>query len=226
MPTYCAVLLDVDGTLLYSNQLHAEAWAQALCDCGHPTTAHAMQPLIGMGGDHILPLITGLEADSERGKAIAEHRQNIFKEKCLPQIQPIPGAAQAVWQAMSSGLPVVIVTSAAEEELKDLLKIAGLEDLAASAVVATEGMPSKPDADLILKALHQLAFEPGQVVMLGDTEYDIEAARRAGVDCLAVRTGGRSEATLAGAKNIYPSVVEALADGIFAGAVPAAISSQ
>lgn len=214
--TYQAVLLDVDGTLLYSNLAHAQAWAEAFQEAGYPVTPGGMLELIGMGGDHILPEVTGKEAESAECKAIEERRGHLFRERYLTKIEEVYGAASAVRHLQQGGVRVMVVSSAAPEELKELLERCHLEELAETAVVREGDMPSKPNPDLVLKALETLSLKPELVLMVGDTEYDIQAARAAGVDTAAVRTGGRTAEQLREAAYLYPTVVEALNDDIFA----------
>lgn len=216
---FSAVMLDIDGTLLDSNMAHAAAWAQVLTEFGYPTTPERMRPLIGMGADHVLPIVCGLHHKSPEGERIRERRSEIWKSRFEAGLQPIDGAAQAVWETMSRGVAVCIVTSANADELKGLLKRAGhkLEDLAADAVSASPDVPSKPDPALLLAGLEKLRLPPAQVAMLGDTEYDLQAAQAAGVAFVGVRTGGRTDAQLQGAAALFDTVAQALASPIFAG---------
>ena len=213
---YQAVLLDIDGTLLYSNLAHAQAWAEAFQEAGYAITPGEMLALIGMGGDHILPRVTGKKAESAVCKAIEERRGHLFRERYLAKIEEVYGAASAVRHLQQGGIRVLVVSSAASEELKALLERCHLEELADTAVVPEGDTPSKPNPDLILKALEVLALPSEAVLMVGDTEYDIRAARAAGVDTAAVRTGGRTAEQLQEATYLYPTVVEALNDDIFA----------
>ncbi len=215
-------MLDIDGTLIDSNEAHATAWAQVLTEFGYPATPERMGPLIGMGGDQILPIVCGLHHKSPEGERIRERRSEIWKAQFEGNLQPIEGAAQAVWQAMSRGVVVRIVTSANADELKGLLKTAGhrLDELAADAVSATPDMASKPDPALLLAALQKLRLPPAEVAMLGDTEYDLQAAQAAGVAFVGVRTGGRTDDQLDGAVALFDNVAQALASPIFAGPAP------
>lgn len=214
--TYQAVLLDVDGTLLYSNLAHAQAWAEAFQEAGYAVNPGQMLEMIGMGGDHILPEVTGKDAESAACKVIEERRGHLFRERYLPKIEEVRGAASAVRHLQQGGIRVLVVSSAAPEELKELLERCHLEELAESAIAPEDDTPSKPDPDLILKALERLGLPPEAVLMVGDTEYDIRAARSASVDTAAVRTGGRTPEQLREATYLYPTVVEALSDDIFA----------
>src|SRR5438132_14386227 len=115
MPDFRSVLLDIDGTLVDSNDAHAHAWVEALAEFGHHVSFERIRSLIGMGGDNLLPTAIGLESDSPDGKAMSKRRTEIFKEKYLPTLKPTPGARELLVKMRESGLKLVIATSAKEE---------------------------------------------------------------------------------------------------------------
>src|SRR3954471_20554630 len=88
------VLLDVDGTLVDSNDAHAHAWLKALAEAGVSAEFTAVRRLIGKGGDKLLPEVSGIEADSARGQAISKRRGEIFQQEYLPKLRPFPGAKE------------------------------------------------------------------------------------------------------------------------------------
>jgi len=184
-----AVLFDVDGTLIDSNAAHAETWAQALTEHGCPRDAAQVRPLIGMGSDKLLPVIAGLEAESREGRAIAQRKQELFAER-LPRLQPTRGARALVAHLRERGKTMVVATSAGSEEMHAILRQAGVADLIARRTSSDDAEESKPDPDIVLAALRRAGAEPDATVMIGDTPYDIEAARRAKIDAMALRCGG------------------------------------
>lgn len=190
MPKYRGVILDVDGTLVDSNSAHAEAWAEAFAEAGHDVAPAAVRPLIGMGGDKLVPALTGVAADSPEGKRLRERHGEIFRARCLPGLSALPGARELVQRLQAEGFAVVVGSSAKREELDPLLEVAGVADLIAETTSSSDAENSKPEPDIVEAALHQLGLPADQVVMLGDTPYDEEAARRAGVALIAVESGG------------------------------------
>ena len=184
-----AVLFDVDGTLIDSNAAHAETWAQALTEHGCPRDAVQVRPLIGMGSDKLLPVIAGLEAESREGRTIARRKQELFAER-LPRLQPTRGARALVAHLRERGKTMVVATSAGAEEMNAILRQAGVADLIASRTSSDDAEESKPDPDIVLAALRRAGAAPDATVMIGDTPYDIEAARRAKIDAIAFRCGG------------------------------------
>jgi len=208
---YDAVLLDIDGTLVDSNGAHAAAWSDAFMAHGRHHPAEQVRPLVGKGGDKVLQELASLDDESGEGKAISKDRAEIFKERYLPALKPTPGATDFVQWLIDSRLTVVIATSAKEDEVKGLLKVCGGEALAADATTSDDAERSKPDPDIVAAALKKAGVPRERAVMIGDTPYDIEAARRAGIATIAFRCGGWDDAGLRGAPAIYEDPKELLA---------------
>ena len=197
------VLLDVDGTLLDSNDAHAESWVQVFQRHGFDIPFERVRPLIGEGGDKLLPQLTGIDAESSRGKQLSAERRKLFLEQYLPRLQPTRGATVLVERLKAARVRVVIATSSSEEELGALLEQAGVADLIERATSSADGA-SKPDPDIVRAALAEGGLSPAEAVMVGDTPYDIAAAARSGVKAIALRCGGWwDDAALAGAVGIY-----------------------
>ena len=206
-----AVLLDVDGTLIDSNDAHARAWVDVGEEFGYAIAFDDVRWLIGMGGDKVLPRLTGLEEDSEEGARLLERRGEIFRERYLPRLRAFNGVRPLLERLQGDGCRLVVATSASEEDLSALLKQVQLEDVIGAATNADEAEESKPAPDIIEAALQKAKASPEDVIMLGDTPYDIEAAQRAGVRTIAVRCGGWSEAELGGAVAVYADPADLLA---------------
>jgi HAD superfamily hydrolase (TIGR01509 family) len=204
------VLLDIDGTLIDSNDAHAMAWVQALEDAGFSAPFERVRGLIGMGGDKLLPELTKLEKSSKRGTELTEKRSEIFRKEYLPRIRMIPGARALVERMKAEGLQVVAATSSSPEELTRLLALAEVDDLVDDATTAGDVDHSKPDPDILRAALQKMNVPPHEAVMIGDTPYDIVAAKRAHVASIAFRCGGWSDADLDGADAIYDGPAQLL----------------
>ena len=187
------VLLDVDGTLVDSNDAHAHAWVKALAESSYHVEFSAVRPLIGMGGDKLLPTVCGLDASSTVGKRVSKRRGEIFLNEYLPRLRPCRGAEQLLQLFENRGLRLVVASSAKKEELESLLKVCGAQGLAASATTSDDAEKSKPDPDILRQAIQKIALPKEEVVMLGDTPYDVAAARRAGLRVVALRCGGQKD---------------------------------
>jgi HAD superfamily hydrolase (TIGR01509 family) len=197
------VIFDVDGTLVDSNDAHAHAWVKALHEAGHGVPFSRVRPLIGMGGDKLLPAAAGIRADSEEGVSIASRRGAIFRGEFLPQLQAFPGARELLGTLKVYGFGLAVASSAEKRELIPLLRLAGGHDLVEHKASGDDVEESKPDPDIIGVALKRLRCPPEEAIMVGDTPYDIEAARRAGCACIAFRCGGWPDERLSGAVAIY-----------------------
>ncbi|MDB5820796.1 MAG: hydrolase, haloacid dehalogenase-like family [Rhizobacter sp.] len=201
--TLKAVLLDIDGTLLDSNDAHAKSWITVFERHGQAAYYPQVRRLIGMGGDKVIPTLLGLSEDAPLAKAILKERTEIFLEDHLPHLRPTPGARMLLDRMRSEGLQLVVATSSGEE-LPRLLEQAGIADLLPIRATSEDASRSKPDADIVQAALQKAGLRASQTVMLGDTPYDVTSAKAAGVDTIALRCGGWwSDDALGGAVALY-----------------------
>lgn len=196
------VLLDLDGTLLDSNDAHAFSWIEALQEFHIQAEFAKIRKLIGMGSDQLLPSL-GIESEDERGKQISKRRGEIFREKYLNELKPFPKSRELIERIVDDGFRVVVATSASKEDLKGLLKQIGIKDLIHNWTHADEAENSKPSPDIIQMALEKIQAAPQESVMLGDTPYDIQAAAKSGVMTVAFTCGGWSTEELKDAIAIY-----------------------
>ena len=206
-----AVVLDVDGTLVDSNDAHAEAWVDALAEHGHVVPFTRIRPLVGMGADKLLPAVVGLAEESPDGARIGARRKEIFRDRYLPGVRALPGAARLVERMREQGLTLVVASSAKADELGPLLRKAGAGWLAEDSASSDDAERSKPDPDIVRAALAKTGCPAADVVMIGDTPYDVEAARRAGIAVIAFRCGGWGDADLRGAVAVYEGPDDLLA---------------
>jgi HAD superfamily hydrolase (TIGR01509 family) len=198
-----AVLFDVDGTLVDSNDAHAAAWVKAFTEHGVTVDPALVRRCIGMGGDKLMPAVSGMADDSQRGAAIAKRRGEIFMTEFVPSLKPFKDADDLVAAVKALGLTAVAASSAKEDELKELLELSDTTSLMDDTTSSDDAEESKPAPDIIDAALRRAKASPAEAIMIGDTPYDIEAARRAGVKTIAFRSGGWSDADLKGAIAIY-----------------------
>jgi HAD superfamily hydrolase (TIGR01509 family) len=205
------VIFDIDGTLVDSNDAHAHSWVETFAEAGYSVPFEVVRPLIGMGADKLLPKTIGIRHDSEEGKKLTKRRSEIFREKYLPRLRPLPGARDLVLRVRKDGLKAIVATSAKDEELNGLLKAAGVEDLMEEKATASDAKRSKPDPDIVEAAVEESGISPKHLVMIGDTPYDVEAATRADVRVIAFRSGGWDDTSLKGAVQIYDGPADLLA---------------
>ncbi len=198
------VIFDIDGTLLASNAAHAHSWVDAYSDFGYNVPFYQLRWLIGMGGDRLIKThFPGMSSGEGIGKVIAHRAVNVFLDRYAPALQPTPGARTLVERVQRAGLKTVVATSARQKELEVLLKLAGVADLLTEATTASDVASTKPSPEVVEAALEKIGLPPHEAVMIGDTPYDVEAAARAGVRIIGVRSGGWDDASLQGAAAIY-----------------------
>jgi len=184
-----AVFFDIDGTLIDSNDAHTQAWVQTLQRHGRSVSYEQIRRLIGKGSDKVFAEVLGIDSDSTLAKQITKDRTQLLLSSFIPNLNPTPGAKLLVQRMRSEGLRLIIASSSGEE-LPALLAQADLTDLLDTAVSSDEAKESKPDGDIIEVALRKAGVQAAEAVMVGDTPYDIAAAKAAGVKGIALRCGG------------------------------------
>ena len=209
--TLQALIFDVDGTLVDSNDAHAWSWIDALREVGIAAEFAPVRRLIGMGGDKLLPRVSGLSAESDDGKRIVERRSEIFGGKYLRAVRSFPGSRELLEAAAADGLSLGIASSARDDELAPLLEIAAVTDLVAHKTSSSDVDASKPDPDVVHAALGGLGVAPASAALVGDTPYDREAARRGGTGFFGLRCGGWNSDDLGGALAIFDDPAAMLA---------------
>jgi HAD superfamily hydrolase (TIGR01509 family) len=197
-------LLDIDGTLVDSNDAHAQAWIAALAESGRHVEFARVRPLIGMGGDKVLPALSGLTPESPEGALISSRRGEIFQRTFLPNLKPTRGAQQLLEWLRDDGLTLVAATSAEPGEVTGLLQAAGGSKLLDAASSSGDADRSKPHPDIVHAALEKAGCSADEAIFIGDTPYDIEAGNGAGVPVVVLRCGGWwSDRSFGGAAAIY-----------------------
>lgn len=197
------VILDVDGTLIDSNDAHAKAWVDAFSEFGITVAYDHVRRCVGMGGDKLMPEVAGIEETSDLGGRIASRRGEIFKKRYLPALRGFPRTRDLIERFLKDGKTLAIASSAKEDELDPLLKRAGVSDLIPKRTSSDDADNSKPDPDIVIAALQQVKAQPHEAVMIGDTPYDVAAAKRAGIEIVGFECGGWTREALAGAIEVY-----------------------
>lgn len=209
-----AVFLDIDGTLVDSNEFHVMAWDEAFHEAGLVTAQEQIRSQIGKGADQLIPALFP-QADKAQQHHVAERQGAIFRSRYLHQVKPIPRATDLLGMLHANGKQVVLASSAGQAEIDfyaDLLKANALID---GTVSKDDVANSKPAGDIFAAALAQaFPLAPSETLAVGDTPYDVESALRSEIKTIALRSGGWSEEALAqaGAAFIYASVKD-LFDG-------------
>ena len=205
-----AVLCDLDGTLLDSNGLHAEAWQRTFEHFGYKVTFDEALHQIGKGGDQLIPVFVP-EKDRERlQKPIEEYRKKLFHTEYFDRVRPFPDARQLLQKMKERDLRIAIASSAIKEDLERLKRIADISDLVEKETSSDDAETSKPAPDIFQAALDRLHIEASETLALGDTPWDIKAGLKAGLKTVAVTCGGWTKQELedAGAIEVYRDPTE------------------
>lgn len=211
MRRYAAVMLDLDGTLVDSNDAHAHAWVEALGGRGVEVAFARVRRMIGMGGDRVVEELTGWPRDGEAARELQDEHAAIFADRWLGQLHPIPKARELVLRLSREGYQLALASASNKKVLQPLLEIAGVADLIVESARPPKPKASKPDPATIESALTRVDAVRSRVVLIGDTPYDVQAGRAAHVDVLGVTTGGYSAESLSGAVAVYRGPAELLA---------------
>src|SRR3712207_2151798 len=177
-----AIIFDIDGTLIDTVNLHASAWVEALKHFGFDVAFEDLRAQIGKGGDQILHGLLPPDVVEGRGDEIKDFRSGLFKRDYLSRARPFPGVRNLFERIRTSGQRAVLASSGNGDEVEQYKEIAGIADLIDSATSSDDAERSKPFPDIFQAALDKLSpLRPQEALVVGDTPYDAEAARNAGV---------------------------------------------
>jgi HAD superfamily hydrolase (TIGR01509 family) len=208
-----AILFDVDGTLVDTNDLHATAWHEAFRHFGHDVPLADIRWQVGKGGDNLIPaLLPGLgEEERER---MEEYRSTLYARDYLPRAMPFPGVRALFERLKEDGMRIVLASSSNADEVHFYLGLIGAEDLVDETTSKDDVAHSKPCPDIFEAALGKLApLGPEAVIVVGDSPWDMKAAARAGLRAIGFRSGGFPDAALreAGACALFDGPADLLA---------------
>jgi HAD superfamily hydrolase (TIGR01549 family) len=202
-----AAILDIDGTLVDSNYFHAIAWYRAMVAHGHNPPMWRIHRAIGMGSDQLVGALLGDDAEERQGDDIrAAEKERYFE--LIEEVRPLAGARELIEDLKRGGHTVVLASSAKPDEVEHYLDILDAREIADAWTTSGDVERTKPYPDLVNAALERAGGGPA--VMVGDTVWDCKAAANAGVDTIAVLTGGFSDSELlrAGAVIVFTSIEE------------------
>lgn len=206
------LLTDIDGTLVDSNTLHAEAWRRAFEHFNIQIGMDEAWRQIGKGADKVIPTFIG-EQDRERlEKPLKQVRKEIFHRDYMSRIVPFSKARDLLQRVRDSGMKIVLATSSDPEDLSTYGKIIGMEDLVDEASSSGDAKESKPSADIFAAALHKAGMRAEQAIALGDTPYDAQAAGKLGIPVIGLTCGGwkRSDLMDAGCVEVWQDPADLL----------------
>ncbi|MFN2541803.1 MAG: HAD family hydrolase [Chthoniobacterales bacterium] len=201
-----AFIFDLDGTLVDSNELHVDSWDRAFRKFGKQFPRNELRAQIGKGSDQYLPEFLTPNEMARFGKELDEYRSEIFRREYLPRVRPFPNVPELFQRIRDEKKQIVLATSGKESDTRYYVGLLKIDNLIEGYTSADDADRSKPAPDLFAAALEKLSDLPAaEVINVGDTRFDIEAAARAGLRTIALTCGGTSEAVLkhAGAIAVY-----------------------
>lgn len=211
-----AMIFDIDGTLVDTNDSHTESWHRVFRDFGFPVSRDRIDVEVGKGGDKLLPSILGEDVDARLGTSIRKEVTSEFlRIAASTRFRVFPGVVELLGALRERRIRLALATSSKQEQLDAIERSAGLSlaSLVDHVITKDDARESKPAPDLVVAALEKLEVEAHQTVLVGDTPYDGEASRRAGVSFVGVLCGGRDPRLLkeAGARHVWRDPADLLA---------------
>ena len=205
-----AVLFDIDGTLIDSNYLHVHAWQRAFNEENVDVEAWRIHRLIGMDGSELVDTLVPDASDdaADRLKELNSH----FYMELIGLLKPLPGALRLLDEVAELGMQAVLATSAPEDELDALRKVLQRDDLVSAMTSSDDVGTAKPEPGIVEVALKRADVPAERAVFVGDAVWDVRAAKRAGVECIGVESGGIDRHTLEseGAVAVYSNAQDLL----------------
>jgi HAD superfamily hydrolase (TIGR01549 family) len=214
MPDKPTIVLDVDGTLVDTNYQHAIAWHRAFRRYEYRVAVWEIHRHIGMGGDQLVESLIGEEGEKKSGDDLRDAHSEAYAE-LIDEVEVMDGASELIAELDDAGATVVLASSAQKDELERYVELLGAGERIAGATSSADAERTKPDPELVETALEKYG-SGGPALMIGDSTWDVKAAKAAGVPTLALLTGGFSEAELreAGAAEVKRSIAVIREDGV------------
>lgn len=205
-----AVILGLEGALVDTREAATLSWLVALHDGGHDVSIDLLRHLSGISAGELLRIVAGISADSTEGRDILRQQDRIFRTWYLPRILPFVGARRLLQRMKSDGLRVIALSGGSADAAPELVRASGVADLLDD-VVAADGEPRDAVLNEVITSVITLCgCKREGVVLVGDSPYDVSAGERAGIDVIALRCGGWTDASLQGAVAVYEDHVHLL----------------
>lgn len=208
-----AVIFDIDGTLVDSVDLHAQAWQDAFRRYGHDVAFEDVRQQIGKGGDQLIPVFLTPEQQKQYGKQLEEDRGQIWKSEYMHRVRPFTKVRELVQRILDDGKQVALASSAKADEVEFYKRLAHVDDLIEKETSSDDAERSKPYPDIFQAAMAKLrGVSAAEAMVVGDSPYDAEAAGKIGIGSIGVRSGGFPDAQLwaAGYIEIYDDCADLL----------------
>lgn len=187
-----AAIFDLDGTLVDSNELHVDAWDETFRHYGKQFPRAELHRQIGKGGDQYLPVFLSAQELKAIGKEVEEFRADLFKRKYLPRVQAFPHVKELFQRLRGDGKRIALASSGNDDEVTHYAELAQIDELIEAQTTKSDVQHSKPRPDVFLAALRHLGTAAEETIVIGDTPYDVQAAKKAELRTIGLLCGGFS----------------------------------
>lgn len=201
-----AILLDIDGTLIDSNDKHTDCWVEAFAHFDKQVAWDEIRGQIGKGGDLLVPDTMNAREMQAFGEKLKKYRGELWKEKYMDGVRPFPGAVEAIRALHERGAKLAFASSSNPDEVEYYVELLGVGDLLTGTTSKKDAEFSKPSPEIFRAALERVKGDPARTLAVGDTPYDILAAHRTPVPIAAVLCGGFPRESLAKAEFLFDDV--------------------
>ncbi len=205
-----AMLLDIDGTVVDSNDKHAHCWVEAFAHFDKKVDWKVIRGQIGKGGDLLVPDTLNAREMRDFGEPLKKYRGELWKRKYMKTIEPFPGAIESIRELHARDIKLALASSSNPDEVEYYVELLGVGDLLAGTTSKEDAELSKPSPEIFEAALERVKSDPARTFAVGDTPYDILAAHRVPLPAIAVRCGGFPEELLAKAEFVFDDLSEVM----------------
>jgi HAD superfamily hydrolase (TIGR01509 family) len=203
-----ALLFDIDGTLLDTNDLHARCWLEAFAHFGKQFAYDVIRHQIGKGGDLLVPDLLDAKEMRTFGEELKTYRSDLYKRTYMPQAKPFDGAKETLETLHARGIRIALASSSNEDEVEYYTQLLGVENLLAGSTSKKDAKHSKPSPEIFRAALERTGADEARTFAVGDTPYDILAAHRIPLPIVAVLSGGFERELLAKSEFLFDDVTQ------------------
>ena len=200
------IIFDVDGTLVDSNDLHADCWVEAFAHFGKRVDRDVMRGQIGKGGDLLVPDLCNAREMQRFGEDLKKYRSQLYKEKYMPRVKPFPRVRELFEALHGRGLKIALASSANPDEVEYTTQLLGVGELLEGSTSKHDAKLSKPSPEIFRAALDQIGTAVETTMTVGDTPYDVLASHRAALPIAAVLSGGFAAEALSKAEWLFDGV--------------------
>ncbi|MEO8217142.1 MAG: HAD family hydrolase [Acidobacteriota bacterium] len=197
------LILDIDGTLIDSNEAHLLSWAEAFRRFGIDVAQSELQKQIGKGSDHYVPEFLTARQMQRISKELKDLKKQLYLDDYRPEVKPFAGVRERLFALHEAGIRLVLASSSDEDDVQYSIGLLGIEAILHGSTSKDDVKHSKPSPEIFDAARQKAGSSLEETVTVGDTPYDIAASHRASLATAALLCGGFSREALHKAEFIF-----------------------